>query len=91
MESAECGLRWGTDIAKLDDVVPLTTDEKNRYLNSAGKATELGARVAPTYKALTGAICKQLAHMDRVNDPVAIHYSHPSITAHWRSATSPLA
>jgi len=58
-------------------------DEKNRYLDADGKPTEMGAGIAPTYKELTGGLAKQLAHMERVNDPVAIHYSHPSITAHW--------
>ena len=58
-------------------------DEKNRYLNSEGKLTELGERIAPTYRELTGGIVKQLQQMERVNDPIAVHYSHPSITAHW--------
>jgi hypothetical protein len=58
-------------------------DEKNRYLNAEGKLTELGERIAPTYRELTGGIVKQLQQMERVNDPIAVHYSHPSITAHW--------
>ena len=58
-------------------------DEKNRYLNAERKLTALGERIAPTYRELTGGIVKQLQQMERVNDPIAIHYSHPSITAHW--------
>ena len=58
-------------------------DEKNRYLNADGTPTAIGARIGRTYRELIGGICKQLSYMDRVNDPVAIHYSHPSITAHW--------
>jgi len=58
-------------------------DEKNRYLNAEGKLTELGERIAPTYRELTGGIVKQLQQMERLNDPIAVHYSHPSITAHW--------
>ena len=58
-------------------------DEKNRYLNAEGKLTELGERIAPTYQELIGGIVKQLQQMEPVNDPIAIHYSHPSITAHW--------
>ncbi len=58
-------------------------DEKNRYLNAEGKLTELGERIAPTYRELTGGIVKQLQQMERSNDPIAVHYSHPSITAHW--------
>jgi len=65
-------------------------DEKYRYL--VGRTTtpsKLGAAIAPTYKELTGGICKQLRNMERVNDPVAIHYSHPSITAHWMYEVRP--
>jgi hypothetical protein len=58
-------------------------DEENRYLDGSGNPTALGNLVAPTYRELTGGIMKQLLAMERINDPVAIHYSHPSITAHW--------
>ena len=58
-------------------------DEKNRYLNAEGKLTELGERIAPTYRELTGGIVKQFQQMERTSDPIAVHYSHPSITAHW--------
>ncbi|HYK87519.1 MAG TPA: beta-galactosidase trimerization domain-containing protein, partial [Acidobacteriota bacterium] len=65
-------------------------DEQNRYLDSSGKPTPLGLLVAPTYRELTGGIAKQLHYMERVNDPIAIHYSHPSITAHWMIEHRPL-
>jgi hypothetical protein len=65
-------------------------DEQNRYLNAAGQLSELGARIAPTYRELTGGIVKQLQQMERVSDPIAIHYSHPSITAHWMIEHRPL-
>jgi len=65
-------------------------DEENRYLDAMGKLTELGARIAPTYHELTGGIVKQLQHMERLNDPIAIHYSHPSITAHWMIEHRPI-
>lgn len=65
-------------------------DEKNRYLNAEGKLTELGEQIAPTYRELTGGIVKQLQQMERTNDPIAIHYSHPSITAHWMMEHRPL-
>ncbi len=58
-------------------------DEKFRYLNPDGTPTSLGAGIAPTYKELTGGLAKQLHYMERVNDPIAIHYSHPSVNAHW--------
>jgi len=64
-------------------------DEQNRYLDADGRPTRLGAAIAPTYKELTGGLGKQLAYMKRVNDPVAIHYSHPSITAHWMFEVRP--
>jgi len=72
------------------DLGVIIYDEQNRYLTADGAPTPLGAGIAPTYKELTGGICKQLAHMQRVNDPVAIHYSHPSITAHWMFERRPL-
>jgi len=64
-------------------------DEKSRYLTADGKPTQLGAAIAPTYKELTGGLRKQLYHMQRVEDPIAIHYSHPSITAHWMLEVRP--
>ena len=64
-------------------------DEKSRYLDADAKPTKLGAAIAPTYRELTGGLGKQLAHMRPVNDPIAIHYSHPSITAHWMLEVRP--
>lgn len=58
-------------------------DEEFRYLDKEGRATDLGASIAPTYLELTGGIRKLLSQMRRVEDPIAIHYSQPSITAHW--------
>jgi len=72
------------------DLGVIIYDEQHRYLKTDGTPTETGAQIAPTYKELTGGICKQLAHMERVNDPVAIHYSQPSITAHWMFERRPL-
>ena len=64
-------------------------DEKFRYLNADGSPTSLGASIAPTYKELTGGLTKQLHYMQRVNDPIGIHYSHPSVTAHWMIEARP--
>ncbi len=72
------------------DMGVIIYDEENRYLDAAGKPTVLGEKVAPTYRELTGGIAKQLFQMERVNDPIAIHYSHPSITAHWMIERRPL-
>jgi hypothetical protein len=72
------------------DMGVIIYDEKNRYLDRSTKPTELGEKVAPTYRELTGGISKQLHQMERINDPIAIHYSHPSITAHWMLERRPL-
>jgi hypothetical protein len=72
------------------DMGVIIYDEENRYLDRSGKPTALGEKVAPTYRELTGGIGKQLHQMERVNDPIAIHYSHPSITAHWMFERRPL-
>ncbi len=72
------------------DMGVIIYDEENRYLDAAGKPTALGDKVAPTYRELTGGIVKQLHAMERTNDPIAIHYSHPSITAHWMFERRPL-
>ncbi len=72
------------------DLGVIIYDEENRYLDAAGKPTALGQKVAPTYRELTGGITKQLHQMERIDDPIAIHYSHPSITAHWMIEHKPL-
>lgn len=58
-------------------------DEKNVYLTEDAKPTETARSTGPTYHELTGGIGRQFAGMERINDPIAIHYSQPSITAHW--------
>jgi hypothetical protein len=72
------------------DMGVIIYDEEYRYLDRAGTPTTLGEKVAPTYRELTGGIVKQLHQMERVNDPIAVHYSHPSITAHWMLERRPL-
>ena len=64
-------------------------DEEFRYLDEDGAPTELGASIAPTYKELAGGITKQLAYMRRVEEPIGIHYSHASVTAHWMLEVRP--
>lgn len=58
-------------------------DEKHSYLDADAQPTEMAASIAPTYRELSGGIRKQLAYMERTEDPIAIHYSHPSVTTHW--------
>lgn len=64
-------------------------DEEFRYLDENGEPTELGASIAPTYRELAGGLRKQLAYMERVEEPIGIHYSHPSVTAHWMLEVRP--
>ncbi len=65
-------------------------DEQNRYLQPDGQLTPLGNLVAPTYRELTGGIGRQLIQMERIDDPIAVHYSQPSINAHWMFEHRPL-
>lgn len=58
-------------------------DEKGQYLDEHGNLTEIAKGAAPTYKELTGGIVRQLAHADKVYNPVGVHYSQASMTAHW--------
>lgn len=59
-------------------------DEKNCYLDAQGKPTpDYGVRAAPVFKELTGGIIRQLSALDLQEAQVALHYSHPSITAWW--------
>ncbi len=58
-------------------------DEEFRYLDEHGETTPLAAAIAPTYRELTGGIARLLSSKERCRDGVGIHYSHPSLTAHW--------
>ncbi len=65
-------------------------DEQFRYLNEDGSPTQLGLDIAPSYRELTSGIVRQLAYGKPIPNSVAIHYSHPSITAHWIFDVSPM-
>jgi hypothetical protein len=71
------------------DVGVIIYDEKHSYLDENAKPTEMAAKIAPTYKELTAGICRQIQHMQPANDPIAIHYSQPSITAYWMFEARP--
>lgn len=71
------------------DVGVIIYDEKYSYLDKDAKPTELAEKIAPTYKELTGGITKQIRQMKEVVDPIAIHYSQPSITAYWMFEARP--
>jgi len=46
-----------------------------------------GIKLKDTFLELRGGIVKLLSHADFEIDPIAIHYSHPSIHAHWMLET----
>ena len=58
-------------------------DEENRFLDDECNVTDYGKPFVPLYSELTGGIVKQIAQAKPVQAQVAIHYSHPSITAMW--------
>lgn len=58
-------------------------DEKSSYVDVNGKASPAGLGIAPTYRELAGGVVRQMLCAKRLDDPIAIHYSQPSITAHW--------
>ena len=64
-------------------------DEKNQYLDADARLTKMAEEIAPTYRELTGGIIKQLHYMAQPAEQVAIHYSQPSITAHWMFEARP--
>ena len=58
-------------------------DEGNRFLDDDCNVLDYGKPFVPLYAELTGGIVKQITQAKPVQAQVAIHYSHPSITAMW--------
>ena len=58
-------------------------DEENRFMDEDCHVTAYGKPFVPLYAELTGGIVKQITQAKPVQVQVAIHYSHPSITAMW--------
>lgn len=58
-------------------------DEQFRFLDDDGHPTEEAERVAPVFRELQSGIVKQYASSVPSSSSVAIHYSHPSLTAQW--------
>ena len=58
-------------------------DEENRFLDEDCNVTDYGKPFVPLYAELTGGIVKQITQAKHKQAQVAIHYSHPSITAMW--------
>ena len=58
-------------------------DEENRFLDDECNITDYGKPFVSLYAELTGGIVKQITQAKPVQAQVAIHYSHPSITAMW--------
>jgi hypothetical protein len=58
-------------------------DEKFTLLTDDAKLTKTAEALAPALREFSSGVGKQFNGMERRNDPIMIHYSHPSITAHW--------
>ena len=58
-------------------------DDKAQFIGSDNKLGVRAREVAPYYKELRGGIAAQLISSQRVSDPIAIHYSQPSMRIDW--------
>ena len=58
-------------------------DEEARFLDEDCNVTDYGRPFVPLYRELTTGLVAMLAQAKAENPPVAIHYSHPSISASW--------
>ena len=58
-------------------------DEKARFLDEHCGITDYGRPFVPLYRELTTGLSALLAQAKPADAPVAIHYSHASITASW--------
>jgi Beta-galactosidase len=64
-------------------------DDKSAFVNTDNTLGERGHEVAPYYKELTAGIAAQLINSERLSDPIAIHYSQPSMRVEWMLAQRP--
>ena len=58
-------------------------DDKNELVTKDGAVGDRGREVAPYYKEITGGIGALLINSTRLADPIAIHYSQPSMRTEW--------
>jgi len=64
-------------------------DDKAAFIGSDNVVGERGREVAPYYNELRGGVAALLINSERVADPVAIHYSQPSMRIEWMLAQRP--
>ncbi len=58
-------------------------DDKYEFVNKDGTVGARGQEAAPFYKELTNGIGALLINSERQSDPIAIHYSQPSLRTEW--------
>jgi hypothetical protein len=64
-------------------------DDKAAFVGPDKVVGERGREVAPYYNELRGGVAALLINSERVADPVAIHYSQPSMRIEWMLAQRP--
>jgi len=64
-------------------------DDKSAFIGSDNSVGERGREVAPYYNELRGGVSALLINSERAVDPVAIHYSQPSMRVEWMLAQRP--
>jgi hypothetical protein len=64
-------------------------DDKAAFIGADNAVGERGREVSPYYNELRGGIGALLINSERVADPVAIHYSQPSMRVEWMLAQRP--
>ncbi len=64
-------------------------DEKHEYVDENGKPGPRGLEASAYYNELRGGIAALIINGQRVTDPIAIHYSQPSMRTEWMLARRP--
>jgi hypothetical protein len=64
-------------------------DDKSAFVNSDATLGPRALEVAGYYKELRGGLGAQIVNSRRVADPIAIHYSQPSMRVEWMLAQRP--
>jgi hypothetical protein len=61
-------------------------DEKREYVDKDGSPGQRGAEAASYYNELRDGIAAQIINSRSITDPIAIHYSQPSMRTEWMLA-----
>jgi hypothetical protein len=64
-------------------------DDKSAFINPDGSLGPRARETAPYYTELRGGVAAQLINSRRIADPIAIHYSQPSMRIEWMLAQRP--